>query len=99
MNAPDKIYIDDLAVVNDCVTKISLKRLPNFSEYIRKDALLEAKHYVKIDRKVLFEICDAILEHDGYSDHNDCPENNSECFHGDWDMKFRKKVENIRNNS
>lgn len=41
MNAPDKIYIDDLAVVNDCVTKISLKRLPNFSEYIRKDALLE----------------------------------------------------------
>ena len=41
MEAPDKIYIDDLAVVNDCVTKISLKRLPNFSEYIRKDALLE----------------------------------------------------------
>lgn len=31
MNVPDKIYIDDLAVVNDCVTKISLKRLPNFS--------------------------------------------------------------------
>lgn len=41
MNVPDKIYIDDLAVVNDCVTKISLKQLPNFSEYIRKDALLE----------------------------------------------------------
>lgn len=41
MKAPDKIYIDDLAVVNDCVTKISLEQLPNFSEYIRKDALLE----------------------------------------------------------
>lgn len=41
MNAPDKIYIDDLAVVNDCATKISLKQLPHFSEYIRKDALLE----------------------------------------------------------
>lgn len=41
MKAPDKIYVDDLAVVNDCVTKISLKQLPNFSEYIRKDALLE----------------------------------------------------------
>jgi len=41
MKAPDKVYIDDLAVVNDCVTKISLKGLPNFSEYIRKDALLE----------------------------------------------------------
>lgn len=41
MKAPDKIYIDDLAVVNDCVTKISLEQLPNFSEYIRKDALME----------------------------------------------------------
>ena len=41
MKAPDIIYVDDLAVVNDCVTKISLKQLPNFSEYIRKDALLE----------------------------------------------------------
>ena len=41
MNAPDKVYIDDLAVVNDCATKISIKPLPNFSEYIRKDALLE----------------------------------------------------------
>jgi len=41
MKAPDKVYIDDLAVVNDCVTKISLKQLPNFSKYIRKDALLE----------------------------------------------------------
>ena len=41
MKAPDKIYIDDLAVVNDCVTKISTTRLINFSEYIRKDALLE----------------------------------------------------------
>ena len=41
MEAPDKIYIDDLAVVNDCVTKISTTHLPNFSEYIRKDTLLE----------------------------------------------------------
>ena len=52
MNAPDKIYIDDLAVVNDCVTKISLKRLPNFSEYIRKDALLE---WIEEYRNVLSE--------------------------------------------
>ena len=41
MKAPDKIYIDDLAVVNDCTTKNSTKPLPNFSEYIRKDTLLE----------------------------------------------------------
>ena len=41
MKAPDKVYIDDLAVVNDCVTKISLEQLPNFSEYIRKGALIE----------------------------------------------------------
>ena len=41
MKAPDKVYIDDLAVVNDSVTKISLEQLPNFSEYIRKDALIE----------------------------------------------------------
>ena len=41
MTAPDKVYIDDLAVVNDCVTKISLKQLPNFSEYVRKYTLLK----------------------------------------------------------
>ena len=41
MKAPDKIYIDDLAVVNDCGTKVSVEPLPNFSEYIRKDYLLE----------------------------------------------------------
>lgn len=41
MKAPDKIYVDDLAVVNDCSTKISTKPLSNFSEYIRKDALLK----------------------------------------------------------
>lgn len=41
MKASDKVYIDDLAVVNDCSTKISFKPLPNFSEYIRKDVLLE----------------------------------------------------------
>lgn len=41
MKAPDKIYVDDLAVVNDCSTKISTKPLSNFSEYIRNDALLK----------------------------------------------------------
>ena len=40
MEAPNVIFVDDLAVVNDSVTKISLKRLPNFSEYIRKNALM-----------------------------------------------------------
>ncbi len=53
MNAPDKIYIDDLAVVNDCATKVSLKQLPNFSEYIRKDALLEwVKEQASITEKL-----------------------------------------------
>ncbi len=47
MEAPDKVYIDDLAVVNDCITKISLKQLPNFSEYIRKDTLLEKLNEIK----------------------------------------------------
>lgn len=52
MKAPDKIYIDDLAVVNNCATKISLKQLPHFSEYIRKDALLEwAKKMMNIHLK------------------------------------------------
>lgn len=41
MKAPDKIYVDDLAVVNDCSTRISTKPLSDFSEYIRKDALME----------------------------------------------------------
>lgn len=54
MKAPDKIYIDDLAVVNNCVTKISLKQLPNFSEYIRKESLLEliesARHSAIVHR-------------------------------------------------
>lgn len=64
-----------------------------------KEVDLKKKSYVKIDRKVLFEICDAILNHYGYSDTNDCPENDSECFWNKWDDDFRKKVENIRNNS
>lgn len=55
--------------------------------------------YVKIDRKVLFEMCDAILNHDGYADRDDCPENDSPYFVDKWDSDFRKKVENIRNNS
>ena len=64
-----------------------------------KEVDLEKKSYVKINRKVLFEICDAILNHYGYSDTNDCPESDSECFWNKWDDDFRKKVENIRNNS
>lgn len=53
MEAPEKVYIDDLAVVNDCATKISLKQLPNFSEYIRKDALLDwAKEQASITEKL-----------------------------------------------
>lgn len=55
MKAPDNIYIDDLAVVNDCVTKISLKGLPNFSEYIRKDALLEWLEAIKVQSLELKE--------------------------------------------
>ena len=54
------------------------------------------KEYVKIDRKVLFEICDAILNHDGYSDFEEYSEDISAS---PWDKKFKKKVENIRNNS
>lgn len=57
------------------------------------------KSYVKIDRKVLFEICDMILEHDGVFMDNNCPENDSPVFAFRWDEKFRKKVENIRKNS
>jgi hypothetical protein len=57
------------------------------------------KEYVKIDRKVLFEICDAILEHDGYADENFCPENDVPCYWHYWDKDFRRKVENIRKNS
>lgn len=64
-----------------------------------KEVDLKQKSFVKIDRKLLFEICDAILNHYGYSDVNDCPENDSECFWGKWDEGFRKKVENIRRNS
>lgn len=64
-----------------------------------KEVYLKQKSFVKIDRKLLFEICDAILNHYGYSDVNDCPENDSECFWGKWDEAFRKKVENIRRNS
>lgn len=41
MKAPNKLYVDDLAVVNDCSTKVSVRPLPSFSEYIRKDVLME----------------------------------------------------------
>ena len=57
------------------------------------------KKYVKIDRKVLFEICDAILSSEGGYTYNDCPESDYPYFTSPWDAKFRKKVENIRNNS
>ena len=57
------------------------------------------KTYVKIDRKVLFEICDAILNSDGSYVDNTCPENEDAYSFWPWDEDFRKKVENIRNNS
>ena len=57
------------------------------------------KKYVKIDRKVLFEICDAILDHEGYGDRDDRYDSECPYFCNPWDEKFRKKVENIRNNS
>lgn len=75
----------------------SLDNILSFLDTLEVD--LKPKSFVKIDRKVLFEICDAILNHDGYSDVNDCLENDSECFWGKWDEGFRKKVENIRRNS
>lgn len=57
------------------------------------------KKYVKIDRKVLFEICDAILDHEGYCDRDDCYDSEYPYCAHPWGEKFRKKVENIRNNS
>lgn len=57
------------------------------------------KEYVKIDRKVLFEICDAILQYDGGYNENTCPENDSSYFVYKWNKGFVKKVKNIRNNS
>lgn len=57
------------------------------------------KQYVKIDRKVLFEICDTILRYEGGYVENTCPENDSPYFVDRWDKDFIKKVKNIRNNS
>lgn len=57
------------------------------------------KQYVKIDRKVLFEICDTILQYEGGYNENTCPENDSQYFVDKWDERFIKKVNNIRNNS
>lgn len=58
------------------------------------------KTYVKIDRKVLFEICDTILSYEGGYNVNECADNlNGAYFTWPWDKKFRKKVENIRYNS
>ena len=59
MEAPNVIFVDDLAVVNDSVTKISIHSLPNFSEYIRKDALLEwAKEtYLSENASAIRKVC------------------------------------------
>lgn len=57
------------------------------------------KTYVKIDRKLLFEICDAILSSDGTFVYNDCPESCGGEFVRAWDKDLFKKVKNIRNNS
>ena len=57
------------------------------------------KEYVKIDRKVLFEICDTILRYEGGYNENTCPENDSSYFVYEWVEGVVKKVKNIRNNS
>lgn len=57
------------------------------------------KQYVKIDRNVLFEICDTILRYEGGYKKNTCPENDSQYFVDKWDERFIKKINNIRNNS
>lgn len=57
------------------------------------------KQYVKIDRKVLLEICDTILRYEGGYNENTCPENDSQYFVDKWDGRFIKKINNIRNNS
>ena len=57
------------------------------------------KSYVKIDRKVLFEICDAILEHKGGYNDNDCYDDDFPYSCWPWDKRLLKKVKNIRNNS
>ena len=57
------------------------------------------KNYVKIDRKVLFQILDEILSYDGGFKYNDCPENDSPYFTCEWNENFLKKIKNIRNNS
>lgn len=57
------------------------------------------KGYVKLDRKVLFEICDTILRYKGGYNENNCPENDSPYFVEKWNEDFVKKVKNIRNNS
>jgi hypothetical protein len=63
-------------------------------EQAEKDFLEQedGKDYVKVDREVLFEICDAILNH--YA-----PESDTEWFWDKWNDNFRKKVEDIRKNS
>ena len=57
------------------------------------------KSYAKIDKKVLFEICDTILQYEGGYKENTCPENDDPYFVEKWDKEFIKKIKNIRNNS
>ena len=57
------------------------------------------KKYVKVEQKVLFEICDAILSHDGGFNYDTCPENENPYFVSDWGEDFLAKVRNVRDKS
>ena len=58
-----------------------------------------AKEYVKIDRKLLFEICDTILEYEGGYNRNETYDDDCPYSAWPWKKEFIKKVKNIRNNS
>ena len=51
MKAPNKIYVDDLAVINDQITKVSTKPLNFFSPYLRRGTILEMLR-VERDRNI-----------------------------------------------
>ena len=57
------------------------------------------KPYVKIDRKVLFEILDTILQYEGGYTDNTCVDDDCPYSAWPWDKDFLKKVKNIRDNS
>lgn len=59
MNAPDKIYIEQKAVMYDMVNTEPCK--PDDYEYIRKDALLEWAKSVKADPMIPMNI-DKVIE-------------------------------------